>query len=79
MSRHATHQREPWGAPLQITFRTKEVAAKGWDTLWGAGEKQFGIAQDLMGYLQEEPKVGQERGFGDFGRNKSWEYRGKGI
>lgn len=30
-----------------------------------------------MGYLWEEPKVGQERGFGDLGRNKSREYRGK--
>lgn len=70
MSRCDTHHHEPWGAPPHITFQTKEIAPKGWDTLWGAGEKQFGIGQDLMGYLWEEPKVGQERGFGDLGRNK---------
>lgn len=62
-----------------MTFWTKEVAAKGWDTLWGAGEKQLGIAQDLVGYLGEERKVGQERGFGDLGRNKSGKCRGKGT
>lgn len=70
-----THHHEPRGASLQTAFWTKEVATKGWDTSWGTGEKQVGVAQDLMGYLGEEPKVG----FGDMERNKSREYSGKRV
>lgn len=47
--------------------------------LWGGGEKLFQIAQDLVGYSGEEPKVGQERVFSDLGGIRVGEYRGTGI
>ena len=39
VSRRHTHHHEPWGAALQITSQTEQVAAKEWDTIWAARKK----------------------------------------
>lgn len=45
----------------------------------GAGEKQFGIAQDLVEYSGEEPKVSQERVLVIWGGTRVGECRGEGM